>query len=155
MVETLISCPNCHHCFAVSEALSAQVEADIDARLKVDYEARLARATQEAVARSGRELKLLQEQLADQQRKLSDAQDAELALRREKAVHEFGQVDGVWIASVRAMEKIWKEREKQIERVVAGTVGMYGEMSGILGGSLSEIPALSLEAVLRLPGEAE
>lgn len=52
----------------------------------------------------------------------------------------------------RAMEKIWKDREKQIERAVINTVGMYGEMSGILGGSLPEIPQLTLESVLELPG---
>lgn len=50
----------------------------------------------------------------------------------------------------RAMEKIWKDREKQIERVITNTVGMYGEMSGILGGSLPEIPALSLDGVTGL-----
>jgi hypothetical protein len=50
----------------------------------------------------------------------------------------------------RAMEKLWKEREKQIERVITNTVGMYGEMSGILGGSLPEIPALSLDGVAGL-----
>ncbi len=48
----------------------------------------------------------------------------------------------------RAMEKLWKEREKQIERVIVNTVGMYGEMSGILGASMPEIPALTLEAGL-------
>lgn len=50
----------------------------------------------------------------------------------------------------RAMEKIWKEREKQIERVITNTVGMYGEISGILGGALPEIPALTLEGVAGL-----
>ena len=45
----------------------------------------------------------------------------------------------------RAMEKQWKEREKQIERVINNTVGMYGEMSGILGGSLPGIPSLELD----------
>ncbi len=50
----------------------------------------------------------------------------------------------------RAMEKLWKEREKQIERVVANTVGMYGEMRGILGGGLPEIPQLSLEGAMGL-----
>lgn len=45
----------------------------------------------------------------------------------------------------RAMEKQWKEREKQIERVIGNTVGMYGEMSGILGGTLPSIPALELD----------
>ncbi|MBI4755490.1 MAG: DUF2130 domain-containing protein [Betaproteobacteria bacterium] len=50
----------------------------------------------------------------------------------------------------RAMEKLWKEREKQIERVITNTVGMYGEMSGILGGSLPEIAQLSLEGGMGL-----
>lgn len=50
----------------------------------------------------------------------------------------------------RAMEKLWKEREKQIDRVIANTVGMYGEMSGILGGTLPEIPALTLEGAAGL-----
>lgn len=50
----------------------------------------------------------------------------------------------------RAMERIWKEREKQIERVIVNTVGMYGEMRGILGGGLPEIPQLTLEGVAGL-----
>jgi hypothetical protein len=50
----------------------------------------------------------------------------------------------------RAMEKIWKDREKQIERVITNTVGMYGEMSGILGGTLPEIPHLTLEGAAGL-----
>lgn len=50
----------------------------------------------------------------------------------------------------RAMERLWKERERQIERVITNTVGMYGEMSGILGGSLPEIPHLSLEGAAGL-----
>jgi hypothetical protein len=48
----------------------------------------------------------------------------------------------------RAMEKQWKEREKQVERVITNTVGMYGEMSGILGGTLPSIPALELDEAL-------
>jgi len=50
----------------------------------------------------------------------------------------------------RAMEKLWKEREKQIERVIVNTVGMYGEMRCIAGASLPEIPALTLEGVAGL-----
>jgi hypothetical protein len=48
----------------------------------------------------------------------------------------------------RAMEKLWREREKQIERVVTNTVGMYGEMRGLIGSSMPEIPALALDAGL-------
>ena len=45
------------------------------------------------------------------------------------------------------MERIWNEREKQIERVLANTAGMYGEVRGILGSTLPPIPALELDAV--------
>jgi hypothetical protein len=41
-----------------------------------------------------------------------------------------------------AMERIWKEREKQIERVLANTAQMYGEVRGILGASPPDVPAL-------------
>jgi hypothetical protein len=44
-----------------------------------------------------------------------------------------------------AMERIWKEREKRIQRVLASTAGMYGEMRGIVGSSLPGIAALELE----------
>ncbi len=52
----------------------------------------------------------------------------------------------------RAMERLWKEREKQIERITLNTVGLYGELRGILGGSIPEIEALSLEHVTALLG---
>jgi hypothetical protein len=44
----------------------------------------------------------------------------------------------------RAMEKHWKEREKQIERVIKNTVGLYGDMQGIIGGQIPQIPALEI-----------
>jgi hypothetical protein len=50
----------------------------------------------------------------------------------------------------RAMEKLWREREKQIERVIANTVGMYGEMRGIVGATMPDIPALTLEGAAGL-----
>jgi hypothetical protein len=40
------------------------------------------------------------------------------------------------------MEKIWKEREKQIEKVLLSTSGMYGSVKGIAGASVSNIPLL-------------
>jgi hypothetical protein len=52
----------------------------------------------------------------------------------------------------RAMEKQWKEREKQIERVIKNTVGLYGDMQGIIGGQIPEIPALELGETKQLPG---
>ncbi len=49
-----------------------------------------------------------------------------------------------------AMERIWKEREKQIDRVLASTAKMYGEMRGIVGSSLPAVPALELEPIAGL-----
>jgi len=46
----------------------------------------------------------------------------------------------------RAMERHWKQREKEIERVVKNTVGLYGDMQGIIGGQIPEIPALELDS---------
>ena len=40
------------------------------------------------------------------------------------------------------MEKIWKEREKQIEKVLISTSGMYGSVKGIAGASIGDIPLL-------------
>ena len=46
-----------------------------------------------------------------------------------------------------AMERIWKEREKQIERVLANTAGLYGEVRGLVGASLPALPALELAPI--------
>jgi hypothetical protein len=40
------------------------------------------------------------------------------------------------------MEKLWKEREKQLERVLLSTSGLYGSIKGIAGASIGNIPLL-------------
>lgn len=40
------------------------------------------------------------------------------------------------------MEKLWKEREKQLEKVLISTSGMYGSIKGIAGASIGNIPLL-------------
>ena len=40
------------------------------------------------------------------------------------------------------MEKLWKEREKQLEMVLISTSGMYGSIKGIAGASIGDIPLL-------------
>ncbi|MEJ7911558.1 MAG: DUF2130 domain-containing protein, partial [Chitinophagaceae bacterium] len=40
------------------------------------------------------------------------------------------------------MEKTWKEREKQLEKVLLSTAGMYGSIKGIAGASIGSIPIL-------------
>lgn len=54
----------------------------------------------------------------------------------------------------RAMEKLWKERERQLDRIVASTAGMYGELRGTIGGAMAPIAALELDDEAGvLPGE--
>ena len=40
------------------------------------------------------------------------------------------------------MEKLWKEREKQLEKVLLNTSGMFGSVKGIAGASIADIPLL-------------
>ncbi len=47
----------------------------------------------------------------------------------------------------RAMEKHWGEREKQLQRVIGSTSGMYGALQGIVGASLPAIAALEFDAL--------
>ncbi len=42
------------------------------------------------------------------------------------------------------MQKIWKEREKQIEKVISNTIDMYGSIKGIAGKAISAVKALEL-----------
>jgi hypothetical protein len=53
----------------------------------------------------------------------------------------------------RAMEKHWNQREKQIQRVMKNTVGLYGDMQGIIGGQIPTIAALELDdqTIKKLP----
>lgn len=40
------------------------------------------------------------------------------------------------------MEKLWKEREKQLEKVLINTSGLYGSIKGLAGASIRDIPLL-------------
>ncbi len=44
------------------------------------------------------------------------------------------------------MEKLWKEREKQLEKVLISTSGLYGSVKGIAGASVGDIPLLDGES---------
>jgi hypothetical protein len=45
------------------------------------------------------------------------------------------------------MEKLWKEREKQLQKVLLSTSGLYGSIKGIAGASVGNIPLLEEEQV--------
>jgi len=47
----------------------------------------------------------------------------------------------------RSMKTIWKRREKQIERAIGSTAGLYGDLQGIIGASLPVVDGLGLERI--------
>lgn len=65
--------------------------------------------------------------------------------RVEAIVDTFSSMHDQLNKEKRAMERIWKEREKQIQRISTNTIGMYGDVRGIIGSSVQTIPALELE----------
>lgn len=70
-------------------------------------------------------------------------------LQVEAIVEGFTQLQSDLEAEKRAMTRIWKQREKQIEKVLLNTSNMYGAIRGIAG---SAIPAVGR---LELPGAHE
>jgi hypothetical protein len=42
------------------------------------------------------------------------------------------------------MQRIWKQRDKQIEKVVTNTIDMYGSIKGIAGNAIQSVKALEL-----------
>ncbi|NNL91106.1 MAG: DUF2130 domain-containing protein, partial [Saprospiraceae bacterium] len=43
-----------------------------------------------------------------------------------------------------AMQKIWNQREKQIQKVLHNTTGMYGSIKGLAGNAIGTIDSLEL-----------
>ena len=47
----------------------------------------------------------------------------------------------------RAMQRIWKEREKQIDKVTANTIDMHASIKGIAGNAIQSVKALELGGI--------
>jgi hypothetical protein len=50
-------------------------------------------------------------------------------------------------AEKKVMMKQWAKRSMEIERVMASTAGLYGDLQGIAGASLGELEGLQLPAL--------
>ncbi|MEK6655900.1 MAG: DUF2130 domain-containing protein [Nitrospirota bacterium] len=66
----------------------------------------------------------------------------EFKQRVEAIVEAFSCMDEGLKKERMAYEKIWSEREKQIKKVITNTVGMYGDLSGLV--ALPQIKTLEL-----------
>ena len=70
-------------------------------------------------------------------------------LQIEAIVEGFTQMKSDLESEKRSMQRIWKSREKQIEKVITNTIDMYGSIKGIAGNAIQPVRALEL------PGEDE
>jgi hypothetical protein len=64
----------------------------------------------------------------------------------EAIVEGFSQMKADLETEKRSMQRIWKQREKQIEKVIVNTIDMYGSVRGIAGNAVQAVRALELES---------
>ncbi|MFH0856764.1 MAG: DUF2130 domain-containing protein [bacterium] len=64
--------------------------------------------------------------------------------RVENIVMAFSSMKNDLETEKRSMQRIWAKREKEIERVIDNTAGMYGELQGISGSALAPVKNLEL-----------
>jgi hypothetical protein len=69
---------------------------------------------------------------------------SEFRHRVEGIVESFVTLKEELESEKRAMQRIWAKREKQLERAITQTAGMYGDLTGIIGTSLPVIEKLEL-----------
>lgn len=62
----------------------------------------------------------------------------------EAIVEGFTQMKSDLESEKRAMQRIWKQRDKQIDKVVTNTIDMYGSIKGIAGNAIQSVTALEL-----------
>lgn len=65
----------------------------------------------------------------------------------EAIVEGFSQMKADLESEKRSMQRIWKQREKQIDKVIVNTIDMYGSIKGIAGNAVQEVKALELPDV--------
>ncbi|NQU53912.1 MAG: DUF2130 domain-containing protein [Bacteroidetes bacterium] len=62
----------------------------------------------------------------------------------EAIVEGFTQMKSDLESEKRSMQRIWKQRDKQIEKVITNTIDMYGSVKGIAGNAIQPVKALEL-----------
>lgn len=69
----------------------------------------------------------------------------EFRLQMDGIVEGFTQMQIDLNSEKNAMKRLWKKREKQIDKVINNTVNMHGAIKGIAGNAVKEIEVLKLE----------
>jgi hypothetical protein len=77
----------------------------------------------------------------------------EFRLQMEGITEGFTQMQTDLSSEKRAMQRIWSQREKQIDKVINNTVHMYGSIRGIAGNAVQTVKALELDCEIELLDE--
>ncbi|MCE9538977.1 MAG: DUF2130 domain-containing protein [Bacteroidetes bacterium] len=77
----------------------------------------------------------------------------EFRMQVEAIVEGFTQMQDDLNSEKRAMESIWKKRQKQIEKVLLNTSHMFSSVKGIAGSSVGDIQALELSNTIKRLGD--
>lgn len=76
-------------------------------------------------------------------------------LQVEAIVEGFTQMKADLESEKRAMQSIWKKREKQIEKVTVNTIDMHSSIKGIAGKAIQEVKLLELPVAENSYGEID
>jgi len=71
----------------------------------------------------------------------------EFKMQIEAIVEAFSQMQDDLAKERRSMESIWKQREKQLQKVLLNTISMYGSVKGVAGSSVGSIKALEMPSL--------
>ncbi|EJB23567.1 hypothetical protein HPNQ4216_1388 [Helicobacter pylori NQ4216] len=69
---------------------------------------------------------------------------SEFSMQVNAIIEGFEQLRADLESEKRAMARIWKSREKQMEKVFESTINMYGSIKGIAGNVIGQVKALEL-----------
>ncbi len=69
----------------------------------------------------------------------------------EAIVEGFSSMKSALESEKRSMHRIWKEREKQLEKVIYNTIDMHASIRGIAGNAVQSVKALELSEDQDLP----
>jgi hypothetical protein len=72
----------------------------------------------------------------------------EFRMQMEAIAEGFASLQDGYVREKRAMERIWKEREKQLERILMNTNHFIGSIKGIAGNSIPQIGEISKSNLL-------
>ncbi len=79
----------------------------------------------------------------------------EFRLQIEGIVEGFSQMQSDLIKEKNSMQRIWKQREKQIDKVVNNTINMYGSIRGIAGNAVQKVHLLEIDSELLIENNVE